>query len=190
VREALIALEVEGWSKCGSAPASMCKRLEIRRSRKVAAGHLDDGGATAGRSNCCARYVSRARPAALAAKSAKKGQVQAIEDTLATMEHDSTGTSSRSMATDVPHAHRGGHRQRRAGRRGRDAVGRTAPGRCTSNSSTTTILRRCGNPRWPSIAPLAIAAKDAAGARSAMQRHLNQAYKRFSTGWDSVTGTK
>jgi DNA-binding GntR family transcriptional regulator len=36
----------------------------------------------------------------------------------------------------------------------------------------------------------AIAAKDAAGARAAMQRHLNQAYKRFSTGWDSVAGHK
>jgi len=36
----------------------------------------------------------------------------------------------------------------------------------------------------------AIAAKDAGGARAAMQRHLNQAYKRFSTGWDRVTGQK
>ncbi len=32
----------------------------------------------------------------------------------------------------------------------------------------------------------AIAAKDAAGARTAMQRHLNQAYKRFSKGWDTL----
>ena len=32
----------------------------------------------------------------------------------------------------------------------------------------------------------AIAAHDAAGARAAMQRHLNQAYKRFSTGWDAL----
>jgi DNA-binding FadR family transcriptional regulator len=32
----------------------------------------------------------------------------------------------------------------------------------------------------------AIAAKDAAGARAAMQRHLNQAYKRFSIGWDNL----
>ena len=32
----------------------------------------------------------------------------------------------------------------------------------------------------------AIAAHDVAGARSAMQRHLTQAYKRFSTGWDSL----
>ena len=31
-----------------------------------------------------------------------------------------------------------------------------------------------------------IAAKDANGARAAMQRHLNQAYKRFSTGWDML----
>ena len=54
---------------------------------------------------------------------------------------------------DVPHAHRGGDRQRRAGRGRRDAVGRTAPARCTSSSSTTTIRRRCGKPRWPSIAP-------------------------------------
>jgi DNA-binding GntR family transcriptional regulator len=32
----------------------------------------------------------------------------------------------------------------------------------------------------------AIAAHDADGARSAMQRHLNQAYKRFSKGWDTL----
>jgi len=32
----------------------------------------------------------------------------------------------------------------------------------------------------------AIESRDAAGARTAMQRHLNQAYKRFSTGWDSI----
>jgi DNA-binding FadR family transcriptional regulator len=31
----------------------------------------------------------------------------------------------------------------------------------------------------------AIAAKDASAARTAMQRHLTQAYKRFSTGWDA-----
>ena len=32
----------------------------------------------------------------------------------------------------------------------------------------------------------AIAAHSADRARTAMQRHLNQAYKRFSTGWDSL----
>ena len=32
----------------------------------------------------------------------------------------------------------------------------------------------------------AVAAHDQAGARTAMQRHLNQAYKRFSTGWDAM----
>jgi DNA-binding FadR family transcriptional regulator len=32
----------------------------------------------------------------------------------------------------------------------------------------------------------AIAAKDPRGARAAMQRHLNMAYKRFSIGWDTV----
>jgi DNA-binding GntR family transcriptional regulator len=32
----------------------------------------------------------------------------------------------------------------------------------------------------------AIAARDAAAARTAMQRHLNQAYKRFSKGWDTL----
>ena len=32
----------------------------------------------------------------------------------------------------------------------------------------------------------AIAAKDSAGARAAMQRHLNMAYKRFSTGWSTL----
>jgi GntR family transcriptional repressor for pyruvate dehydrogenase complex len=31
-----------------------------------------------------------------------------------------------------------------------------------------------------------IAAHDPAAARTAMQRHLNQAYKRFSTGWDAL----
>jgi len=32
----------------------------------------------------------------------------------------------------------------------------------------------------------AIAARDPDGARSAMQRHLNQAYRRFSKGWDNL----
>ena len=32
----------------------------------------------------------------------------------------------------------------------------------------------------------AIASRDPAAARAAMQRHLNQAYKRFSTGWDAI----
>ncbi len=32
----------------------------------------------------------------------------------------------------------------------------------------------------------AIAARDADAARAAMQRHLNQAYKRFSKGWDTL----
>ena len=32
----------------------------------------------------------------------------------------------------------------------------------------------------------AIADHDVAGARSAMQRHLNQAYKRFNKGWNTL----
>ena len=32
----------------------------------------------------------------------------------------------------------------------------------------------------------AIAVRDANAARTAMQRHLNQAYKRFSTSWDHL----
>ncbi len=32
----------------------------------------------------------------------------------------------------------------------------------------------------------AIVGHDPAGARAAMQRHLNQAYKRFSKGWDTL----
>jgi DNA-binding GntR family transcriptional regulator len=32
----------------------------------------------------------------------------------------------------------------------------------------------------------AIVSRDAKAARSAMQRHLNQAYKRFSKGWDTL----
>ena len=32
----------------------------------------------------------------------------------------------------------------------------------------------------------AIAAREPTAARAAMQRHLNQAYKRFSTGWNAL----
>jgi DNA-binding GntR family transcriptional regulator len=32
----------------------------------------------------------------------------------------------------------------------------------------------------------AIADHDVAGARAAMQRHLNQAYKRFNKGWNTL----
>jgi DNA-binding GntR family transcriptional regulator len=31
-----------------------------------------------------------------------------------------------------------------------------------------------------------IAKRDPGAARSALQRHLNQAYKRFSKGWDTL----
>jgi DNA-binding FadR family transcriptional regulator len=194
VREALIALEVEGLVevRIGSgiyvqAPGSTVGAKGGGRTTP------DDGGATAGPFELLrARYVVEGETAALAAKSAKKGQVQAIEETLATMEHELDEDKQPLEGDRMFH-------MRIAEATGNGALvavvdmlwqDRTGPlYKQLEHHYDSPALWQSAMAEHRAVLK-AIAAKDAAGARAAMQRHLNQAYKRFSTGWDMVAGSK
>jgi GntR family transcriptional regulator, transcriptional repressor for pyruvate dehydrogenase complex len=182
VREALIALEVEG-------------RVEVRIGSGiyVLATGLDSPGAeaeaTAGPFELLrARYVIEAECAALAAKSAKKGQVQAIEDALAEMEREMVDSRQPLPADRTFHL-------RIAEATGNGALvavvkmlweERTGPlYKQLEHHYDSPALWHAAMAEHRAVLK-AIAARDADGARSAMQRHLNQAYKRFSKGWDTL----
>ncbi len=180
VREALIALEVEGLVevRIGSgiyvlAPSHVAARAD------AAAGPFE---------LLRARYVIEGECAALAAKSARKPQVSAIEDALAQMDRD-LGTSKQPLDAD--------------------RLFHLRIAEATGNGALVAVVKMLWEERtgplyqqlehhydsphlWSSAIAehravlKAIAAHDTAAARVAMQRHLNQAYKRFSTGWDTL----
>ena len=181
VREALIALEVEGL-------------VEVRIGSGIYVRAPADGDARdppealAGPFELLrARYVIESECAALAAKSAKRAQLRAIEDALDNMDREMDNA-----------------RQPLPG----DRLFHLRIAEATGNSALTHIIRLLWDERggelfqrlehhydspqlWRAAiaehrAVLAsIAAHDVAGARSAMQRHLDHAYKRFSKGWNA-----
>jgi DNA-binding FadR family transcriptional regulator len=181
VREALIALEVEGM-------------VEVRIGSGIyvlAAG--DSPGtepeATAGPFELLrARYVIEAECAALAAKSAKKGQVHAIEEALTEMEREMVDSRQPLPADRAFHL-------RIAEATGNGAL--VAVVRMLWEERTGPLYKQLEHhydspALWHAAMAehravlKAISAHDVEGARSAMQRHLNQAYKRFSKGWDTL----
>jgi DNA-binding FadR family transcriptional regulator len=198
VREALIALEVEGLVEVRIGSGIYVQAVDVAAGgNRVGKGggrtSPDDGGATAGPFELLrARYVIEGETAALAAKSAKKAQVQAIEDALATMKHELEDNTQPLSGDRMFHV-------RIAEATGNGALvavvdmlwqDRTGP-------LYKQLEHHYDSPGlWQSAIAehravlKAIVAKDPAGARTAMQRHLNQAYKRFSTGWDMVAGHK
>ncbi len=184
VREALIALEVEGL-------------VEVRIGSGIYVQAPTEHRAESGASEAAAgpfellraRYVIESECAALAAKSAKRSQVHAIADVLDQMEKELETCVEQPLGGD------------------RDFHMRIAE--ATGNGALVAVVKLLWDERTgplykqleyhydsPSLwgnamaehraIHKAIAAKDASGARAAMQRHLNQAYKRFSTGWDKV----
>ena len=187
VREALIALEVEGL-------------VEVRIGSGIyVTGLADKGGEAAGAESGAhaaagpfellrARYVIESECAALAAKSAKKAQVAAIEEALGQMQQE----------LDAESQPLGG-----------DRMFHLRIAEATGNGALVAVVKMLWDERtgplykqledhydspalWTAAMAehravlKAIAGKDAAAARTAMQRHLNQAYKRFSTGWDNL----
>jgi DNA-binding FadR family transcriptional regulator len=183
VREALIALEVEGL-------------VEVRIGSGIyvlgngQGGHEDDEveAASGPFELLRARWVIEGECAALAAKSAKKAQIAAIEEALDFMRKEMTSEKQAVNADRLFHL-------------------RIAE--ATGNGALVNVVRMLWEERsgplykqlehhydspqlWQAALAehravvRAIAAHDSAAARSAMQRHLNQAYKRFSTGWDAV----
>jgi GntR family transcriptional regulator, transcriptional repressor for pyruvate dehydrogenase complex len=181
VREALIALEVEGLVevRIGSG---------IYVTRPAGPERVPEPDSPAGPFELLrARSVIEAECAALAAKSAKKAQVQAIAQALDEMS-DERGQGRAPLAAD-----RAFHLR---------------IAEATGNGAFVMVIRMLWEERTgllyqqlehhydsPELWRLAIAehravldaivARDPSAARAAMQRHLTQAYKRFSKGWNT-----
>lgn len=188
VREALIALEVEGLVEVRIGSGIYVQAISEHRTPNVA------NEAAAGPFELLrARYVIEGECAALAAKSAKKAQVQAIAVALENMARELEAKNDLPLVGD------------------REFHMRVAE--ATGNGALVAVVKMLWDERtgplykqlehhydsptlWGNAMAehraihKAIAAKDSAGARAAMQRHLNRAYKRFSTGWDSVVVLK
>jgi DNA-binding FadR family transcriptional regulator len=184
VREALIALEVEGLVEVRIGSGIY---VQTPGDHHRAGSHASD--AAAGPFELLrARYVIEAECAALAAKSARKSQVLAIAEALERMQREVDGGDDQPLGSD------------------RDFHMRIAE--ATGNGALVAVVKMLWDERTgplykqlehhydsPSLwgnamaehraVYKAIAAKDAGAARTAMQRHLTQAYKRFSTGWDA-----
>ncbi len=183
VREALIALEVEGLVE-----VRIGSGIYVTGAGTTAPADSDSDAPAGPFELLRARYVIEGECAALAAKSAKKAQVQAISHALDEMTRD--------MAE--------GRQPLQADREFHLRIAEA-----TGNGALVHVIKMLWDERtgplyqqlehhydspalWESAmgehrAVLdAIAAHDVAGARNAMQRHLNQAYKRFSKGWDTL----
>ena len=185
VREALIALEVEGLVevRIGSGiyvrAANGVKHVDAAAENEAPPGPFE---------LLRARYLIEAECAALAAKSARRPQVQAIEAALHEMqrEHDS---GKQPIASDrMFHV-------RIAEATGNGALVQVMKSLWEERSSSLyrQLDHHYENPDlWEAAMAehravlKAIAAHDADGARKAMQRHMNMAYKRFSKGWDAL----
>ena len=183
VREALIALEVEGLVevRIGSGIYVLGARSDGEAGRAV---HAALGTFELLR----ARWVIESECAALAAKHGKRVQLRAIAEALEQMEN-------------VAH---GDHRQPLAG----DRLFHLRIAEATNNGALVAVVKMLWDERTgPLFTQLehhydnpdqwaraiaehrvvldAIMKHDAAGARAAMQRHLDKAYKRFSRSWDA-----
>jgi DNA-binding FadR family transcriptional regulator len=183
VREALIALEVEGLVE-----VRIGSGIYVRAAEGTAGSAVPE--ATAGPFELLrARYVIESECAALAAKSAKRAQLSAIEDALDEMD-----------------------REMDAGRQPlpSDRLFHLRIAEATGNGALVHVIKLLWDERtgelftrlehhydtpelWRSAMSehravlKSIAAHDPDAARAAMQRHLNQAYKRFSKGWNART---
>jgi DNA-binding FadR family transcriptional regulator len=180
VREALIALEVEGYVevRVGSGVYVLWPRAKAAGAALPA----DSGPFELIK----ARWLIEAECAALAAKNATKAQVRAMEEALDQMEEE------RNRGT-MPLAG--------------DRLFHLRIAEATGNSALTLVVKTLWDQRTgplflrlehhfdtPALWTVAlkehrdivaaIARHDVAGARAAMRRHMNHAAKRFSTSWD------
>jgi DNA-binding FadR family transcriptional regulator len=184
VREALIALEVEGLVEVRIGSGIYVQRgnggLHAARTHEAEAGPFE---------LLKARYIIESECAAIAARTAKKPQVEAIAEALAQMQQEFEAGEHQPL--------------------GGDRLFHMRIAEATGNGALVAVVKMLWEERtgplykqlehhydspalWAAAMAehravmKAIAAKDATGARAAMQRHLNMAYKRFSTGWDTL----
>ncbi len=182
VREALIALEVEGLVE-----VRIGSGIYVRAAGDRAANDEVAQSEAGPFELLRARYVIESECAAMAAKSAGKAQVEAIADALAIMQQE--------FASGVTQPLNG------------DRLFHLRIAEATGNGALVSVINLLWDERtgrlfqqlehhydtpalWEAALAehrtiyAAIAAKDAKAAKAAMQKHMNMAYKRFSTGWD------
>ena len=183
VREGLIALEVEGLVEVrigsGIYVLDASRNGDGRPEHQALAGPFE---------LLRARWVVEGECAALAARSAKKAQLAAMEESLEMMQKETEVGMPAVNADRLFHL-------------------RVVEG--TGNGALVQVVKMLWEERtgplykqlehhydspelWDAALSEhravvnAIAAHEPAAARAAMQRHLNQAYKRFSTGWNAL----
>ena len=186
VREALIALEVEGYVE-----VRVGSGVYVAGPRPATAGEplpADSGPFELIR----ARWLIEAECAALAAKQATKAQIGAMEEALDGMESDRDKGVMPLAADRLFHL-------RIAEASGNSALTlvvktlwdqRTGPLflRLEHHFDTPALWTVAIREHREIVA--AIARHDAAAARAAMRRHMNHAAKRFSASWDKRKRTK
>ncbi len=178
VREALIALEVEGYVevRVGSGVYVAGARMSSKGPESAGSVSVEPPRA---------RWLIEAECAALAAKSATKAQVRAMEDALDQM-------ADEARRGDMPLASDRAFHLRIAEASGNSALAlvvktlwdqRTGPLflRLEHHFDTPALWSVALREHREIVA--AIARHDAGAARSAMRRHMNQAAKRFSASW-------
>jgi DNA-binding FadR family transcriptional regulator len=191
VREALIALGVEGLVEVRMGSGIYVLGPGVRTaadgaSRRPAAG--PEIHATAGPFELLrARYTIEGECAALAAKSAKKSQIKAMEEALLQMRQElderkqplggdrmfhlriaeATGNGALVAVVKLLWEERMGPLYRQLDHH------YDSPGLWTAAMAEHRVVLK------------SIAEHDMPGARAAMQRHLNRAYKRFDKGWNA-----
>jgi DNA-binding FadR family transcriptional regulator len=183
VREALIALEVEGLVdvRIGSGIYVLGPRADGEAATEVEA--------TSGPFELLrARWIIEGECAALAAKAARKPQLAAMSEALEQMQRIKDVEQRSPLAAD--------------------RLFHLRVAEATGNGALVTVVKTLWDERmgplftrlehhydtpkaWDSaliehrVVLDAIGRRDAAGARAAMQRHLDRAFKRFSKSWDT-----
>ena len=183
VREALIALEVEGLVE-----VRIGSGIYVRAHEPTAGAKAPE--ATAGPFELLrARYVIESECAALAAKSAKRAQLNAIEDALDEMDREMDAgrqplPSDRLFHLRIAEATGNGALVHVIKLLWDERTGELFT-RLEHHYDTPDLWRSAMNEHR--VVLKSIAAHDPDAARAAMQRHMNQAYKRFSKGWNART---
>jgi len=182
VREALIALEVEGMIEVRTGSGIYVQSTSAAKTAKSQADSATEWGPLELMS---ARILVESEVAALAARNAQKKDIQAIRDGLEQMKREAA-------RDEVP-------------RQGDEAFHEAIAQACGNSVLLDTVQRYWLARNGPLFSRLgdyfehpaswqaaiaehqavfdAIEAHDAAAARKAMQKHLKQAHKRYSASW-------
>lgn len=186
VREALIALEVEGWVEVRTGSGIYVQPPRQRGGRRAAVDSRDAQGTDWGPLELMrARELVEGEVAALAARHARKAQVAAMASALARMREEAEAGIEPRAGDEAFH-------NAVAQACGNEVLGDTV--RSYWNARRGPLFSRLGdyfeNPASWSAALVehaavleAIRARDANAARAAMHQHLKKATSRYSASW-------